>query len=137
MDTSSPANQVRDDRSASEITTPVAMRWWCVRPGGPPPFGGVGSVRDMAGGTAHRFFLFAQVMHAVQSLVMRDYSRIDPEAIELAAGARDDTGQGRRVESCRGATFAADRGRLVQTDGLRLRDTATVLEVTFGRCSSC
>ena len=44
-------------------------------------------------------------------------SRIDPEAIQLAAGARSE-------QAAR---------RLVHTDGLSLRDAATVLGVTFGR----
>jgi hypothetical protein len=36
-------------------------------------FSGVGSVQDIAGGTAPRFCLFPQVKHAAQSFIMRDY----------------------------------------------------------------
>lgn len=65
--------------------------------------------------------------------VVLDYSRIDPEAIELAAGARSEQARAEELSSVAARRLRQAARRLVQTNELSLRDTTTVLGVTFGR----
>jgi DNA-directed RNA polymerase specialized sigma24 family protein len=90
------------------------------------------SIRRRCPGTPCRHTLWLDVP-ADQVQVVLDYSRIDPEAVELAAGARSE--QARAEELSRGAARRLRQAarRLVHIDGLSLRDAAAVLGVTFGR----
>ena len=95
----------------------------------------VGQSRTLssAGDTARELVALWLDVPADQVQVVLDYSRIDPEAIQLAAGARSE--QARAEEVSRGAARRLRQAarRLVHTDGLSLWDAATVLGVTFGR----
>ncbi len=100
-----------------------------------PELRAVGQSRTLtnAGHTARELVALWLDVPADQVQVVLDYGRIDPEAVELAAGAR--TEQARAEELSRGAAKRLRQAarRLVHTDGLSLRDAATVLGVTFGR----
>jgi DNA-directed RNA polymerase specialized sigma24 family protein len=100
-----------------------------------PELRAVGQSRTLAGAgpTARELAALWVDVPIDQVHVALDYSRIDPEAVELAAGARCE--QAKAEELSRGAAKRLRQAarRLVQTDGLSLRDAATVLGVTFGR----
>lgn len=68
-----------------------------------------------------------------QVRVVLDYGRIDPEAVELAAGARSEQAQAEELSRGAAGRLRQAARRLVHTDGLSLRDAAMVLGVTFGR----
>jgi DNA-directed RNA polymerase specialized sigma24 family protein len=100
-----------------------------------PELRAVGQARTLAtaGHTARELVALWLDIPTDQVHVVLNYDRIDPEAIELATGARTD--QARAEELSRGAASRLREAarRLVHTDGLSLRDAATVLGVTFGR----
>jgi predicted P-loop ATPase len=100
-----------------------------------PELRAVGQSRTLssAGDTARELVALWLDVPVEQVQVVLDYRRIDPEAIQLAAGARRE--QARAEELSRGAARHLRQAarRLVHTDGLSLRDAATVLGVTFGR----
>ncbi|MDQ4091902.1 MAG: hypothetical protein M3143_00300 [Actinomycetota bacterium] len=68
-----------------------------------------------------------------QVRVELDYGRIDPEAVDLAAGARSEQAKAEEISRGAAARLRQAARRLVHTDGLSLRDAAMVLGVTFGR----
>lgn len=100
-----------------------------------PELRAVGQARTLAsaGGTARELVALWLDVPADQVQVVLDYSRVDPEAIELAAGARSEQAKAEELSRVAARRLRQAARRLVQTDGLSLRDTATVLGVTFGR----
>lgn len=100
-----------------------------------PELRAVGQARTLAsaGGTAQKLVALWLDVPADQVQVVLDYSRVDPEAIELAAGARSEQAKAEELSRVAARRLRQAARRLVQTDGLSLRDTATVLGVTFGR----
>jgi DNA-directed RNA polymerase specialized sigma24 family protein len=100
-----------------------------------PELRAVGQARTLAsaGGTARELVALWLDVPADQVHVVLDYSRIDPEAIELAAGARSEQARAEELSRVAARRLRQAARRLVKTDGLSLRDTATVLGVTFGR----
>ncbi|MGB6163635.1 MAG: hypothetical protein WCF33_05645 [Pseudonocardiaceae bacterium] len=100
-----------------------------------PELRAVGQARTLAsaGGTARELVALWLDVPANQVQVVLDYSRIDPEAIELAAGARSEQARAEELSRVAARRLRQAARRLVRTDGLSLRDTATVLGVTFGR----
>ncbi|MGH3773206.1 MAG: hypothetical protein ACRDRW_17725 [Pseudonocardiaceae bacterium] len=100
-----------------------------------PELRAVGQARTLAsaGGTARELVALWLDVPADQVQIVFDYSRIDPEAIELAAGARSEQARAEELSRVAARRLRQAARRLVKTDGLSLRDTATVLGVTFGR----
>lgn len=99
-----------------------------------PELRAVGQARTLAsaGQTARELVALWLDVPLDEVHVILDYNRIDPKALELAAGARSE--QAKAEELSRGAAKRLREAarRLVQA-GLSLRDAATVLGVTFGR----
>ncbi|MGH3832677.1 MAG: hypothetical protein ACRDRS_19935 [Pseudonocardiaceae bacterium] len=100
-----------------------------------PELRAIGQARTLAsaGGTARELVALWLDVPADQVQVALDYSRIDPEAIELAAEARSEQARAEELSRVAARRLRQAARRLVKTDGLSLRDTATVLGVTFGR----
>ena len=100
-----------------------------------PELRAVGQARTLAsaGDTARELVALWLGVPVDEVAVVLDYRRIDPEAVEMAAGAR--TEQAKAEELSRGAAMRLRQAarRLVHTDKLSLRDAAMVLGVTFGR----
>ncbi|MGH3821727.1 MAG: hypothetical protein ACRDRA_02615 [Pseudonocardiaceae bacterium] len=65
--------------------------------------------------------------------VVMDYSRVDPDAISLAAGARAEQARAEELSRQAAATWRQAARRLVHDDNLSVRDAAAVLGVSFGR----
>lgn len=68
-----------------------------------------------------------------QVRVVMDYSRIDPEALEMVAGARSDQAAADEMTRRAAKRWREAARRLVRTNGLSLRDAAAVLGVNFSR----
>jgi len=62
-----------------------------------------------------------------------DYSRVDPDAVSLAAGARAEQSRAEELSRQAAATWRQAARRLVHDDNLSVRDAAAVLGVSFGR----
>ncbi|MGH3932771.1 MAG: hypothetical protein ACRDTF_22675 [Pseudonocardiaceae bacterium] len=65
--------------------------------------------------------------------VVMDYSRIDPDAVSLAAGARTEQTHAEELSRQAAATWRQAARRLVHDDNLSVLDAAAVLGVSFGR----
>lgn len=100
-----------------------------------PELRAVGQSRTLAsaGPTARELVALWLDITADHIHVALDYNRIDPEAVELAAGARCDQAKAEELSRDAAKRLRQAARRLVQIDGLSLRDAATVLGVTFGR----
>lgn len=95
----------------------------------------VGQARTLAaaGDTARSLIaLWLDVDPAVVAVTM-DYARIDPDAVALAAKARDEQQEAEALTRHAAASWRDAARRLVRDDGLSLRDAAAVLGVTYGR----
>lgn len=65
--------------------------------------------------------------------VVMDYTRIDPDALEMAAAARSEQARADEMTRAAAKQWREAARRLVRTNGLSLRDAAVVLGVTFSR----
>lgn len=65
--------------------------------------------------------------------VVMDYTRIDPDALHLAAAARNEQAKADEMTRAAAKQWREAARRLVRTNGLSLRDAAAVLGVTFSR----
>jgi len=95
----------------------------------------VGQTRTVAGAaeTARGLVaLWLDVDPAGVDVVM-DYSRVDPNAVSLAAGARAEQARAEELSRQAATTWRKAARRLVHEDKLSVRDAAAVLGVSFGR----
>jgi predicted RNase H-like HicB family nuclease len=95
----------------------------------------VGQARTLAGAadTARELIaLWFDVDPAGVDVVM-DYSRVDPDAVSLAAGARAEQAHAEELSRQAAVTWRKAARRLVHDDHLSVRDAAAVLGVSFGR----
>ncbi len=95
----------------------------------------VGQTRTLAGAavTAQGLIaLWLDVDPAAVNVVM-DYSRVDPDAVSLAAGARAEQARAKELSRQAAATWRQAARRLVHDDNLSVRDAAAVLGVSFSR----
>ncbi len=95
----------------------------------------VGQTRTLAGAadTAQGLIaLWLDVDPAAVNVVM-DYSRVDPDAVALAAGARAEQARAEELSRQAAAAWRQAARRLVHEDNLSVRDAAAVLGVSFGR----
>jgi predicted RNase H-like HicB family nuclease len=95
----------------------------------------VGQTRTLAGAadTARGLIaLWLDVDPASVDVVM-DYSRVDPDAVSLAADARAEQARAKELSRQAAATWRQAARRLVHDDNLSVRDAAAVLGVSFGR----
>ena len=65
--------------------------------------------------------------------VRLDYSRIDPQALEMIAGARSEQARAEELTRSAAKRWRDAVRRLVEANGLTQRDAAAVLGVTFAR----
>ena len=65
--------------------------------------------------------------------VVMDYSRVDPDAVSLASGARAEQARAEELSRQAATTWREAARRLVHDDKLSVRDAAAVLGVSFGR----
>jgi hypothetical protein len=95
----------------------------------------VGQTRTLASAadTARRLIALRLDVNPAGVDVVMDYSRVDPDAVALAANAR--AGQARAKELARqaAAIWGQAARRLVHDDNLSVRDAAAVLGVSFSR----
>ncbi|MGH3941585.1 MAG: hypothetical protein ACRDTG_23740 [Pseudonocardiaceae bacterium] len=94
----------------------------------------VGQTRTLAGAadTAKGLIAWLDVDPAGVNVVM-DYSRVGPDAVSLAAGARAEQARAEQLSRQAAATWRKAARQLVHDDNLSVRDTAAVLGVSFGR----
>lgn len=95
----------------------------------------VGQPRTVAGAsdTARSLIALWLDVDTAEVAVTMDYSRIDPDAVALAAKARTEQREAEVLTRHAAASWRTAARRLVREDGLSLRDAAAVLGVTYGR----
>lgn len=95
----------------------------------------VGQARTLAGASDTARSLIARWLDIAPDAVAvtMDYSRIDPDAVALAAKARTEQQEAEALIRHAAASWRSAARRLVRDDGLSLRDAAAVLGVTYGR----
>jgi hypothetical protein len=65
--------------------------------------------------------------------VVMDYSRVDPDAVALAAEAQAEQARAKELSRQAATTWRQAARRLVHDDNLSVRDAAAVLGVSFSR----
>lgn len=95
----------------------------------------VGQTRTLAGAAVTAQGLIALWLNVDPAavIVVMDYSRVDPDAVSLAAGARAEQARAEELSRQAAATWRQAARRLVHDDKLSVRDAAAVLGVSFGR----
>jgi predicted RNase H-like HicB family nuclease len=95
----------------------------------------VGQTRTLAGAadTAQGLIALWLDVDPASVIIVMDYSRVDPDAISLAAGARAEQARAEELSRQAAATWREAARRLVHDDNLSVRDAAAVLGVSFGR----
>lgn len=95
----------------------------------------VGQTRTLAGAadTAQGLIALWLDVDPAAVIVVMDYSRVDPDAVSLAAGARAEQARAEELSRQAAATWRQAARRLVHDDNLSVRDAAAVLGVSFGR----
>ncbi len=100
-----------------------------------PELDATGQARSLATAEATARELIAMWLDvpADQVRVVMDYTRIDPDALEMAAAARREQAKADEITRAAAKQWREAARRLVRTNGLSLRDAAVVLGVTFSR----
>jgi hypothetical protein len=86
-----------------------------------------------AGGTARGLIALRLDVDPAGVDVVMDYSRVDPDAVSLAADARAEQARAKELSRQAAATWRRAARRLVHDDDLSVRDAAVVLGVSFSR----
>ncbi len=100
-----------------------------------PELNATGQARSLvtAEKTARELVALWQDVPVDQVQVIMDYSRIDPEALKMIAGARSAQAQAEEMTLSAARYRREAVRRLVRTNGLSLRDAAVVLGVNSAR----
>lgn len=100
-----------------------------------PELNATGQARSLATAekTARELVALWQDVPVDQVQVVMDYSRIDPEAQAMIAGARSAQAQAEEMTLSAASYWREAVRRLVRTNGLSLRDAAVVLGVNSAR----
>lgn len=100
-----------------------------------PELDATGQARSLvtAEGTARELIAMWLDVPDDQVRVVMDYTRIDPDALEMAAAARSKQAKADEMTRAAAKQWREAARRLVRTNGLSLRDAAAVLGVTFSR----
>ncbi len=95
----------------------------------------VGQTRTLAGAadTARGLIALWLDVNPAEVDVVMDYSRIDSDAVSLAAGARAEQARAEELSRQAAVNWRKAARRLVHDDNLSVRDAAAVLGVSFGR----
>lgn len=100
-----------------------------------PEINATGQARSLATAkeTARELIALWQDVPIERVDVQLDYSRIDPDALEMVAAARSEQAQAEELTRSAARRWRDAVRRLVEANALTQRDAAAVLGVTFAR----